>query len=52
MYEFTDLYTITREEWMEMGVLAGVSKALKRDMKKFQRVLHDVESRSDNEAES
>ena len=47
MYEFTDLYTISREEWAEMGVLAGISKALKRDMKK--RSLHDVESGSNND---
>jgi hypothetical protein len=51
MYEFTDLHTITHEEWTEMGVLPGVSKALKRDMKKYQRSLHDVESGSNNEAE-
>jgi hypothetical protein len=46
MYEFTDLYTISREEWAEMGVLAEISKALKRDTKK--RSLHDVESGSNN----
>jgi hypothetical protein len=51
MYEFTDLHTITYEEWKEMGVLAGISRALKRDMKKYQRSLHDVESGSNNEAE-
>jgi hypothetical protein len=50
MYEFTDLSTISREEWAEMGVLGGISKALKRDMKKYQRSLHDVESGSNNDS--
>ena len=50
MYEFTDLYTISREEWAEMGVLGGISKALKRDMKKYRRSLHDAESGSNNDS--
>jgi len=41
MYEFTDLYTISREKWEEMGVLGGISKTLKRDMKEYQRFLYD-----------
>ena len=54
MYEFTDLHTISREEWEEMGVLSGISKVLKRDMKEYQRFLHSfsgVELESDIEAE-
>jgi len=47
---FTDLYTISLEEWAEMGVLAGISKALKRDMKKYKRSLHDAESGSNNDS--
>jgi hypothetical protein len=54
MYEFTDLHTISREEWEEMGVLSGISKVLKRDMKEYQRFLHSfggVELEFDIEAE-
>ena len=42
MYEFTDFHTIFREEWEEMGVLGGISKILKRDIKEYQRLLHSV----------
>lgn len=50
MYEFTDLSTISREEWAEMSVLGGISKALKRDMKRYQRSLHNAESGSNDDS--